>query len=48
LSISSGGKYFEDYSEREIWDGIKSNKTAIGFHYTLGEGDGRSIAYSKK
>lgn len=38
----------EDYSHKESWFDIKSDKTAIGFHYLVGEEDGRSIAYSKK
>lgn len=38
----------KDYSDKEIWDEIQSDKSAIGFSYHLGEGDGRKIAYSKK
>jgi hypothetical protein len=38
----------EDFSDKEIWSDIKSDKTAIGFYYLIGEEDGRQIAYSKK
>lgn len=38
----------EDYSDKEIWNDIQSDGTAIGFFYLIGEEDGRTIAYSKK
>jgi hypothetical protein len=38
----------EDYSDKEIWNDIQSDRTAIGFFYLIGEEDGRTIAYSKK
>lgn len=37
-----------DYSDKIIWDDIKSDKNAIGFYYLVGEEDGRTIAFSKK
>ncbi|MGV3609837.1 MAG: hypothetical protein ACO1N0_02740 [Fluviicola sp.] len=42
---------FEDqsyYIDEETWKEIKANKKAIGFHYLVGEEDGRYIAFSKK
>ncbi|WP_343747500.1 hypothetical protein [Fluviicola sp.] len=42
---------FEDqsyYIDKETWEGIKSDKQAIGFYYLLGSEDGRHIAFSKK
>lgn len=37
-----------DYSDREVWEDIKSDSTAVKFDYLIGEeGNGR-IAYSKK
>ncbi|PXY03075.1 hypothetical protein DF185_03010 [Marinifilum breve] len=47
-AISAEDTFDEDYSNKEIWEDIKSDQTAIGFYYLIGEGDGRSIAYSKK
>lgn len=38
----------EDFSDKEIWTDIKSDGTAIGFNYLIGEEDGRKIAFSKK
>ncbi len=38
----------EDYSDKEIWNDIQSDRSAIGFFYLIGEEDGRTIAYSKK
>jgi hypothetical protein len=38
----------KEYSNKEIWDDIKSDSTAIGFYYLIGEEDGRRIAFSKK
>ena len=47
-AINKDDIFDEDYSDKEIWFDIKSDKTAIGFHYLVGEEDGRSVAYSKK
>ncbi len=47
-AISNEEYYNEDYSDKEIWDEIQADKTAIGFSYLIGEGDGRRIAFSKK
>ena len=47
-AIKTTENYDKDYSDKEIWDEIKSNKSAIGFYYSIGEEDGRKIAFSKK
>lgn len=47
-AISSKDIFDEDYSDKKIWEDIKSDKTAIGFNYLIGEEDGRRIAFSKK
>ena len=46
--IGPSEKFDEDYSDKNIWEEIKADKTAIGFYYLVGEEDGKSIAYSKK
>ncbi len=38
----------EDYSNTEVWNDIKSDSTAVGFYYMIGEEAGCWIAYSKK
>jgi len=47
-AIKSDETFDEDYSDKEIWDEIKSDQTVIGFSYLIGEEDGRKIAFSKK
>ncbi len=47
-AIKEDEKFDKDYSDREVWLDIKSDQTAIGFRYLMGEEDGRSISYSKK
>lgn len=47
-AIANEDKYLKDYSEKGIWDEIKSDKDAIGFRYVIGKRDGRQIAFSKK
>lgn len=47
-AIKSGESYDPDYSDKEIWDDISSDFTAIGFYYLIGEESGCRIAYSKK
>lgn len=47
-AISPEEDFDEDYSDKEIWEDIISDKTSIGFYYLIGEGDGRRIAFSKK
>jgi hypothetical protein len=47
-AIKQDEGFEEDYSNKEIWNDIKSDRTAIGFYYLIGEEDGRKIAYSKK
>ena len=47
-AIKQDGVLDEDYSDKEIWNDIQSDRTAIGFFYLIGEEDGRTIAYSKK
>lgn len=36
-----------NYSDKAIWEDIRSDKTSIGFKYLIGKEDGRHIAYSK-
>ncbi|MFA6127877.1 MAG: hypothetical protein WC699_11270 [Bacteroidales bacterium] len=47
-AIKQDEVFDEDYSDKEIWNDIKSDQTAVGFFYLIGEEDGRNIAYSKK
>ena len=47
-AIKKNEAFDEDYSRKDIWMDIKSDKTAIGFNYLIGEEDNRKIAYSKK
>jgi len=47
-AIKQDEVFDEDYSDKEIWNDIQSDRTAIGFNYLIGEEDGRTIAYSKK
>ena len=47
-AIKFDSEFESNYSEKNVWDDIKSDQTAIGFDYLIGEEDGRSIAYSKK
>lgn len=35
-----------NYSDKQVWDIIKSDSSAIGFYYKLGKEDGRYLAYS--
>lgn len=37
-----------NYSNKAVWDEIKADTSAVGFHYQLGKEDGRWLAYSKK
>lgn len=47
-AIKSDENFDESYSNKEIWDEIKSDQTRIGFSYLIGEEDGRHISFSKK
>lgn len=47
-AINSDQEFDEDYSDEDIWNGIKSDQNTIGFYYLIGEEDGRKIAYSRK
>lgn len=47
-AIELDSDFSGNYSEKEIWDDIKSDRTAIGFIYLIGEEDNRGIAFSKK
>ncbi len=47
-AIKQDETFNEDLSNKEIWNDIQSDRTAIGFSYLIGEEDGRKIAYSKK
>jgi len=46
LSIDSD--FDSDYSDKKIWDDIKSDSTSIGFYYLIGLENGCKISYSKK
>lgn len=47
-AIKSDQEFDEDYSDKEIWNEIKSDQKTRGFYYSIGEEDGRKIAYSKR
>ena len=47
-AIEKDSPYVEDYSNKDFWEEIKEDQTAIGFRFLVGEEDNRSIAYSKK
>src|SRR5690349_12656942 len=47
-AITADEPFDENYSKKEIWEDIKSDKSSIGFSYLIGKEDGRHIAYSKK
>lgn len=47
-AIKEDEAFNKDFSDKEIWTEIKSDSTAIGFYYLVGEEDGRKIAFSKK
>ncbi len=47
-AIPDEDEFTDEYSDRAIWDDIKSDKSAVGFYYLLGAVNGKSIAYSKK
>jgi hypothetical protein len=47
-AISKDELFDEDYSNKEIWDDIKSDSTSVKFAYLIGEEGNGQIAYSKK
>jgi hypothetical protein len=47
-AIKSDQKYDPNYSDEKIWNAVKAEKGAIGFHYQLGKEDGRWLAYLKQ
>ena len=47
-AVSENDKYDDEYSDKKNWEDIKSDSSAIGFTYLLGEENTISIAYSKK
>jgi hypothetical protein len=47
-AIKTDENFDEDYSNKDIWDEIKSDDTIVGFSYLIGEEDSRKIAFSKK
>lgn len=47
-AIKRGETFEEDYSDEIIWNDIKSDQTAIGFSYLIGEENRLIISYSKK
>jgi hypothetical protein len=47
-AIKADEAYNEDYAKKADWEDIKTDRTAIGFDYLIGEEAGRHIAYSKK
>ena len=46
-AIPTTEKYDEDYSDKKVWNTIKSDQTSVGFYYLIGEESGNRIAYSK-
>jgi hypothetical protein len=46
-AIKPTDPFVEDYSNKEVWDELKADKTAIGFIFSTGYEDGRKIAYIK-
>jgi hypothetical protein len=47
-AISKDEKFDEDYSDKEFWEDIKSDSTAVSFGYLIGEESNGQIAYSKR
>lgn len=47
-AISSEEAFDESYSEKEIWDDIRADTTAVRFEYIIAEESIAYIAYSKK
>lgn len=47
-AIEVGAQIDTDYSNEENWNDIKSDQTAVGFSYLIGEEARCQIAYSKK
>jgi hypothetical protein len=47
-AIAKNEKPDLNFTYQNIWDDIKSDNTAIGFHYLIGKEDNRWIAWSKK
>ena len=47
-AIKPTADYEPQYSNKKIWDDIKSDPTAVGLDYLLYEENGHSITYSKK
>ncbi len=47
-AIKPDQKFNPEYIEKSVWEDLKSDESAIGFYYLVGEEDGRRIAYSKK
>lgn len=47
-AIKPGEEFSPEYSDKEIWQDIAGDTSAIGFYYLLAPNKGKSIAYSKK
>ena len=47
-AISPDDKFNAKYSNKDIWNEIKSDKRAIGFRFLVGNRDGHQIVYSKR
>lgn len=47
-AISKDEIFDEDYSNKDVWDDIKSDTTSVKFEYLIGEESHEQIAYSKK
>lgn len=47
-AIKTTENFDKGQSDKDIWEDIKSDKSAVGFSYLIGEEDGRKIAFSKK
>ena len=47
-AISPTDEFSGKSSQRDVWNDIRSDTIAVGFHYLIGEENNRCIAYSKK
>ncbi|RYZ20765.1 MAG: hypothetical protein EOO16_15560 [Chitinophagaceae bacterium] len=47
-AIDESEIFQEDQSDKAAWNDIRSDRSATGFFYQLGEEDGRNIAWSKR
>jgi hypothetical protein len=47
-AIATSTVFDKNYSDKEIWDDIQADQSAVGFTYLLGKEDKRYIAFSQK